>query len=271
MKFNKKVVAGVAATALALSAATGFTLAYFTDSDGDLTNTATFGHVDIELTETSNDIGLENVTGTPTVVEPDTETIFSGLTFSRVLPGDTYSKIPLVTVVADDPATTTVNEASEDCYIRVKITLTVDEGDVATVYDANDDGDFTAEDLVYTFADGNPDTWLDIDTTVWNVVVEDDSDVDEDPSVLVLYAYYDGGNGDIDDSDAAVLSAGDSKTLFTEVSFPTVLDNTATDDNYQIVLFAEAIQARNYGTVLELDGSDRIIGWGTPEPTILPY
>lgn len=243
MKFNKKIVAGAVAGALALSAATGFTLAYFTDTEGDLTNTVTFGHVDITLTETSDDIDDEtkDVTGTPTVDEPTDETIFSGLDFANVMPGDTYSKIPLVTV----------EDESQDAYIRVMLTLTVNDPD-----ENNDDNpviDLDAEELL---------AMLNIDDALWNVVVEDDTGL---PGELVVYAYYDPEAAPLDDG---VLTAGDAIEVFDTVTFSTDLDNNNTDDSYSIVIMAEAIQADNF-TPMDTDTDDRVDSWGTV--TIMEY
>lgn len=250
MKFNKKVVAGVAAIALALSAATGFTFAYFTDTEGDLTNTVTFGHVDISFTETSE--ASEGVlAGEETYTGEEPDEVFTGLSFTDVMPGDVYSKEPVVTVETD----------SQDAYVRIQMLI--------TVTDVNGDNDMnTALDV------GPTDvlSWLNIDeVNEWNLVVGNTS-ADLDPGVpvvktLEVTAYYDAGDADSED---AILSATEYVTLFTTVTFPGMeLNNYNIDDEYSIVMTAEAIQADNFTPDDDGATPPRIDGWDSVE--ILSY
>lgn len=137
------------ATALALSAATGFTLAYFTDYTQTDENTVTLGHVDISLAETST--ASEGVLAG--VATDD------GFDYDNVMPGDVYSKEPVITVEAD----------SQDCYVRALVTL--------TTTDSDEDGVITEADLL---------GYLDIDETLWHIGVLS-ANLDGSSSVYVYY------------------------------------------------------------------------------------
>lgn len=239
MKLNKKITAGVVAAALIFSAATGFTLAYFTDSTQEDSNITTMGHVDITLSETSKqDQGI--LAGEASYQED----VLTGFEYAGVMPGDVYSKIPLVTVVADNNQTPNVDEASQPAYIRVMLTLKVTDPD-----GNNADNSALNVDGAALLA------MLDIDDSLWNVVVADDSGL---PGTLVAYAYFDPEAAALTDG---LLLAGESATLFTTVSFPFEMDNNNTDDSYLIDIKAEAIQAQNF-TPLDLDGDNRVDSWG---------
>lgn len=107
---NKKVLMAVASTALVAVVGIGATLAYFTDQ-AEAENIVTMGHVDIDLTEKSED--------------DDSVMIEDGLRFDNVMPGDVISKIPTITV-ADD---------SQNAYVRMKMEITTPEGSGITAED----------------------------------------------------------------------------------------------------------------------------------------
>lgn len=96
---NKKLLVAAASTALVAVVGIGATLAYFTDSD-DATNVVTMGHVDIDLTETSED-------GKATSITDD------GITFDNVMPGDDISKVPTITL----------EDGSRDAWIRMQMSV----------------------------------------------------------------------------------------------------------------------------------------------------
>lgn len=85
---KKKVTAIALAVCILAVAVIGATMAYFTDTDSK-TNTFTFGKVDIDLTEKSNE---DNEKG----VKAGTVGTDGGITYPGVLPGLVYSKIPTV-------------------------------------------------------------------------------------------------------------------------------------------------------------------------------
>ena len=89
---KKKILALV----LVFGAAVGGTIAYLTDTTGPIANTFTVGKVDITLTETFN---------------TDTDGDRTNDAWkAQLIPGTTYAKDPVVTVIAD----------SEDCWLFVK-------------------------------------------------------------------------------------------------------------------------------------------------------
>lgn len=90
---KKKVTAIALAVCILAVAVIGATMAYFTDTDSK-TNTFTFGKVDIDLTEKSNEDKEKGV-------KAGTVGTDGGITYPGVLPGLVYSKIPTVTVKDD--------------------------------------------------------------------------------------------------------------------------------------------------------------------------
>lgn len=88
---KKKVTAIALAVCILAVAVIGATMAYFTDTDSK-TNTFTFGKVDIDLTEESNEDREKGV-------KAGTVGTDGGITYPGVLPGLVYSKVPTVKVV----------------------------------------------------------------------------------------------------------------------------------------------------------------------------
>ncbi len=95
-KFGTKALVITAAATLALCATIGGTIAYLISTTDSVTNTFTYGDIDITLTETPTDDGDD---------DPNTNTY-------EMVPGNTVTKDPLVTVLAD----------SEDCWLFVELT-----------------------------------------------------------------------------------------------------------------------------------------------------
>lgn len=95
-KFGTKALVITAAVTLALCATIGGTIAYLISTTDSVTNTFTYGDIDITLTETPTDDGDD---------DPNTNTY-------EMVPGNTVTKDPLVTVLAD----------SEDCWLFVELT-----------------------------------------------------------------------------------------------------------------------------------------------------
>lgn len=85
---KKKVTAIALAVCILAVAVIGATMAYFTDTDSK-TNTFTFGKVDIDLTEESNEDREKGV-------KAGTVGTDGGITYPGVLPGLVYSKVPTV-------------------------------------------------------------------------------------------------------------------------------------------------------------------------------
>ena len=100
---KKKITAIFLCVALLATAIVGASLAYFTDTD-EATNTFTVGSVAIKLDEAK--VGLD---GTP--VEPAARVKSNEY---KLLPGHTYNKDPMVTVL----------QGSESSYIKMTVTFT---------------------------------------------------------------------------------------------------------------------------------------------------
>ena len=175
---NKKLLTAAASTALVAVVGIGATLAYFTDSD-ETTNTVTMGHVDITLTEEEEAYPGE------------------GLVFNDVMPGDVLDKTPIVTLEED----------SQDAYIRMKMDIQATSGNI------------TAEDL----------------DELSQGLMEDITGTDT--------GWYLGGDGYYYYN--AILSAGDQVTFFDTVTIPGSWKNNTADGTFTIQLTAEAIQAAN--------------------------
>ncbi|MBO5258961.1 MAG: hypothetical protein J6B26_01105 [Agathobacter sp.] len=92
---KKKLIPLLSAVALVAAIGVGSTLAYFTDNDA-ANNVVTMGHVNIELDEPEFSAENENNT------------------IKNVVPNQTITKDPTITVVA----------GSESCYLRAKIEIT---------------------------------------------------------------------------------------------------------------------------------------------------
>lgn len=95
---KKSMMTLLLTVSLTAAVGVGTTLAYFTDKD-EQSNVVTMGHVDISLTERSED---ENA-------EAETE----GIVYREVVPGAVLSKIPEITL----------EETSRDAYIRTAVTI----------------------------------------------------------------------------------------------------------------------------------------------------
>jgi len=99
---KKTLLIAVMAIALAVVTAASVTVAWLTAESNQVTNTFTYGKIEIELNETSNHDSIE--------IKSD------GIAFSHVVPGDKINKVPVVTV----------KEGSEACYVYVLVTNGLD-------------------------------------------------------------------------------------------------------------------------------------------------
>lgn len=174
MKGNRIALFSLSLAAVA-AIGTGATLAYFTDS-ASAENVITMGHVDIEVTEP----GFH----------------YENNTITNVVPNQ---------VIVKDP-TITVDEESEDCYVRAKITMEglTEKQQKQLLAGINVNADEKAENNKwFPGSDG--------------------------------YYYYN-----------EKLKAEDSVKLFTKVTIPENWGNEVVDSSFQIVVSAEAVQADNF-------------------------
>lgn len=99
----RKILVSLAALALVAALSIGGTIAYLTSTD-EVVNTFTVGNVAIKLDEAK-----ANTDGS---LVPNAERVKANS--YKLLPGHTYNKDPMVTVLKD----------SEDCYVKMTVTFT---------------------------------------------------------------------------------------------------------------------------------------------------
>ncbi|MGN0758520.1 MAG: SipW-dependent-type signal peptide-containing protein, partial [Candidatus Ventricola sp.] len=107
MKMNKKlrrILLTVCSAALLVCVTVGATVAYLTSTD-EVVNSFTVGNVQIKLDEAK-----ANEDGTPDTTVTDRVKANS----YKLLPGHTYNKDPMVTVL----------KGSESCYVKMTVTFT---------------------------------------------------------------------------------------------------------------------------------------------------
>lgn len=220
---KKKIVALCLCVALAVVAIGGATLAYFTDTD-EAKNTFTVGNVEIKLDETNVD-------------DPQGDRVQENS--YKLIPGVSYVKDPTITVL----------EGSEDCYVRMKVTLNNASKIIAMCTDPEfaEDGPTGVENAfplirMITFVEKNaakwdgiiPDNMVDTEEMLANVkycVYDKKADT-------ITYTFYYNEVVSAADADAAL------ETLFDEIKVPTWVtgEQLAALEDFQINVVAEAIQ-----------------------------
>ena len=121
---KKSLITMLVALVLVAAVGVGATLAYLSDKTGTVTNTFTVGKVKIDLTEFKDGVELA-----------DNQTGFS---YENVIPGQSYSKEPVVTVLAK----------SEECYLFVKLVNANGDKLQLNDYTLNENGGWAALDGV---------------------------------------------------------------------------------------------------------------------------
>ncbi len=214
---KKKVLAMVTALALVAVVGIGATLAYFTDK-ADIQNVITMGHVDINLTENK----VEKDADGEYVPVGETELTEEGLTFEDVVPGQTVPKNPTITVEED----------SENCYVRA--TVTVESQDID-------------KDVLDLLTKKLTDQILSTAGSNWTYNDKDG------------YFYY-----------GSELKAAEKAVLFETVTIPGEWDNAVADKSFSIKIAAEAVQSKYVDDVLVKDG-EKVIGWNLTAEDIQEY
>lgn len=211
MKTAKKAML-MTLCAIILVVATVFgTMAYLTSTD-EVNNTFTVGNVKITLDEAKVDTNGSPVEGAARVKVND----------YKLLPGHTYTKDPTIHVDA----------ASEDCFIRAKVTLTNAKEwiDIATKY---------ADNKVENIIKGT-------DDNIWWV---SQPAVDETANT-VTYTFVYKNESHTDELGKRIWTSTDSKdlVLFNEIAIPGGLtnDELAAVGSSKITVVAEAIQADGF-------------------------
>ena len=211
MKTAKKAML-MTLCAIILVVATVFgTMAYLTSTD-KVTNTFTVGNVKITLDEAKVDTDGSPVTGAARVKTNE----------YKLLPGHTYTKDPTIHVDA----------ASEDCFIRAKVTLTNAKEwiAIATKY---------ADNKVENIIKGT-------DDNIWWV---SQPAVDETANT-VTYTFVYKNESHTDELGKRIWTSTDSKdlVLFNEIAIPGGLTNDELKSvgASKITVVAEAIQADGF-------------------------
>ena len=231
MKNAKKVLALLLCAVLLVGASVAGTLAFLTDTD-DVLNTFTIGNVQIKLDEP--------------VVNPETgkavesaERTEEGNTEVRMIPGRTIDKEPTVTVLTD----------SEDCYVRVKVTVKVPSWTSKNAEAAGLPTDTAGFDAVFTnwannfaakYIKSNATTGF--NDTNWALSA---TAIDADAQTITYMLTYLSGTENI-----VKKSASDKKLepIFTDVAVPERLTNAelALLAGMEIKVEAHAIQAEGF-------------------------
>lgn len=211
MKTAKKAML-MTLCAIILVVATVFgTMAYLTSTD-EVNNTFTVGNVAIKLDEAKVDINGSPVEGAARVKANE----------YKLMPGHTYTKDPTIHVDA----------ASEDCFIRAKVTLTNAKEwiAIATKY---------ADNKVENIIKGT-------DDNIWWV---SQPAVDETANT-VTYTFVYKNESHTDELGKRIWTSTDSKdlVLFNEIAIPGGLtnDELAAVGSSKITVVAEAIQADGF-------------------------
>ena len=161
----KKMLMMALAVILVVVISVSGTMAYFTDTEA-VVNTFTVGNIDITLDEKEDEDGDGKVT------------------FENILPGQTYDKHPVVTVL----------EGSEDCWLFVKV-----KNDMSAVEVAAADGDTIDEQIK---ANG----WTELESGVYYKSVSKNADADQPFAVFESFTVR-------EDAKNADMQAVDNKTI----------------------------------------------------------
>ena len=227
---KRKIVALCLCVALAVVAIGGATLAYFTDTD-EAKNTFTVGNVEIKLDETNVD-------------DPQGDRVQENS--YKLIPGVSYVKDPTITVL----------KGSEDCYVRMKVTLNnaskIKDMCLDPEYKEVYDEEWTTEEQIKILPVSGNGLFvineMDADT-YWSPVVTDMMDL-EDVMNDTKYMIYDAATDTLTYIFYynEVVSAADAdvvlKTVFNEIKVNSWVtgEQLAALKDFQINVVAEAIQ-----------------------------
>lgn len=213
MKTRSKALLLTLCAVLLVTASVLGTMAYLTSTD-EVQNTFTVGQVKITLDEAKVTTDGEPVEGAARVTENS----------YKLMPGHTYTKDPTIHVDA----------ASEDCFIRAKVTLTNAKEwiAIATKY---------ADNKVENIIKGT-------DDNIWWV---SQPAVDNEKNT-VTYTFVYKNESHTDELGKRIWTSTDSKdlVLFNEIAIPGGLtnDELAAVGSSKITVVAEAIQADGFET-----------------------
>ena len=219
----RKILVSLAALALVAAISIGGTIAYLTSTD-KVENTFTVGNVKITMDEARVNADGKPVDQNSTVVTDLTKAERVAENSYKLMPGHSYTKDPTIHV----------DVASEDCFIRAKVTLTNAKEwiAIATKY---------ADNKVENIIKGT-------DDNIWWV---SQPAVDEEANT-VTYTFIYKNESHTDELGKRIWTSADSKdlVLFNEIAVPDGLTNTelASVGSSKITVVAEAIQADGFET-----------------------
>lgn len=202
------------AMALVCVFAVGMTIAYLTSTTETVTNTFTVGNVKITLDE-----AMVDEMGVP-VENADRVTANT----YKLLPGHTYTKDPTIHV----------DESSEDCFIRAKVTITN-----ASAWQA----------LIEKYAGGDLfEVITGFDDGIWWVNSAYTSIDTESDTITYTFVYKNESHTDELGKRIWTLTDGTDLVLFGGIDIPDGLNNEElrTVANTNITIIAEAIQADGF-------------------------
>lgn len=194
MKTKKKALLLTLCAVLLVVASVLGTMAYLTSAPDDVINTFTVGNVKITLDEAKVDPEGNTVGGR------DIANVY------KLMPGHTYVKDPTVCIV----------DGSEDCYVRMKVTIE----NYAILVARTDNPDMLPQDFV---------TW---NSEFWECA---DYDVDENGNAVLEFRH----NSILTDDDTL-------PALFNTITLPGSVTDMTGLENVRIIVSAEAIQADGF-------------------------
>ena len=222
MKTRSKALLLTLCAVLLVAASVLGTMAYLTDKE-TVTNTFTVGKVSIKLDEAKVNLNGEPLNDKDEVVDLKGALRVTENSY-KLMPGHTYTKDPTIHVDA----------ASEDCFIRAKVTLTNAKEwiAIATKY---------ADNKVENIIKGtNDDIWW-----VSQPVVDEKANT-------VTYTFIYKNESNTDELGKRIWTSADSKdlVLFNEIAIPGGLtsDELKGIGKSKITVVAEAIQADGFET-----------------------
>ena len=225
---KKKALAAIVAVALICCVAIGATLAYLQDTTNVAKNTFTLGKVDIFLDEAVVD--KDGKATDERTYTGNTDTFNDDFGYLAI-PGKAVDKDPTIHVVAD----------SEDCYVRMKVTLD-NAANFIKVFKAHNPS--ATNDVAAAIA-LIPECFVDYDEDVWKV---DGASFDQTNDTVTVTFNYIGSkatDGIVPKSDAQT----DLEPIITAVMLPTFVTNSDVaifPNGFSVEVIAEAIQATGF-------------------------
>ena len=255
---KKKIVALALAVAMLAVVIVGASLAYFSDKTVVAKNTFTVGKVDIKLEEHVVD---ENGKKTDDVTETGNNDIVDDFGYFLV-PGKTVDKDPFVTVI----------KGSEDCYVRLKVTL--NNADKFLEIYRTVDGLNLAEALKFFSytpaaqegATTEPEPVEGYNTTDWEAVNLDMSAYNENEKTITVIFNYKNIVEKNADEDTVL------PYLVTSVKLPEWVTNAQAalfTEGFEVDIVAEAIQAEGFEATN--DKTAMQVAWEAFDDATVPF